>query len=65
MTETINTLIFDEELCRDSEDLMILTDLELEEEQRLSQPITGNINCLNLLLTVVTMSIYAIVSLLL
>ena len=44
---------------------MILTDLELEEEQRLIQPITGNINCLNLLLTVVTMSIYAIVSLLL
>ena len=65
MTETINSLIFDEELCRDSEDLMILTDLELEEEQRLSQPITGNINCLNLLLTVAAMSIYAIVSILL
>ena len=68
MTETINTLIFDEELCRDSEDLMILSDLsisEQEEEERLSRPICGNMSCLNLLVSAAVFSLYAVISLLL
>ncbi len=65
MTETFDRFIFDDQLCRDSEDLLILASLEQEEEARLSEPITGNVNCLNLILTVTAMVIYGIVSILL